>query len=267
MIVAAIQLSSGADVKANFEAVDASLAAAAAAGARLALLPENFSFMSADDAAKRAVAEPLESSRIIALLASMAERHGLYLIGGSVTLTSDERPGLLRNASPAFAPDGSFTAIYDKMHLFDVDLESESYRESAVVAPGHAPVSAECGDWSVGLSICYDLRFPELFRYYARIGCQLLAVPAAFTVPTGQAHWKTLLTARAVENQCYVIAAAQCGEHPGGRRTYGHSMIIDPWGRVLAEGGEEPGIITAEIDLAGIKEVRRRLPALEHRRI
>ncbi|MDQ6986792.1 MAG: nitrilase-related carbon-nitrogen hydrolase, partial [Mariprofundaceae bacterium] len=159
-----------------------------------------------------------------------------------------------------FAPDGSRIGGYDKMHLFDVDVDGESYRESDVFRAGKEPASFKAEDWLVGLSICYDVRFPELYRHYSASGCNMLTVPSAFTVPTGRAHWQTLLRARAIENQCYVLAAGQCGMHPGGRRTWGHSMIIDPWGEVMAQSQEREGVIAADLSKELLHSIRNQFP-------
>ena len=238
--------------------------AAAAESAQLVVLPEVFAFMGADDEERRAAAETAEDSRVLGFLGEQARRHRLYIVGGSLLLR-DPGARLLRNASPVFAPSGAMLAVYDKMHLFDVVLGAEAYRESAVIAPGEAPVSVAIDDWRLGLSVCYDLRFPELYRHYA--GCEILSVPAAFTEPTGRAHWQVLLQARAIENQAYVLAAAQQGVHPGGRRTWGHSMIVDPWGEVLDELEAGEGIVVADLALERIRHVRASIPALEHRRL
>ena len=266
MRVGVIQLNSGNDLKSNLAYADDWLSRAADAGVELVVLPENFAFMSSDDAEKHQVAEVEESSSVLAFLAAQAKRLGIAIVGGTVALKSEGSESL-RNACPVFSATGECVAIYDKMHLFDVDLPGETWRESDIVEAGAQPVSCDIGDWRLGLSICYDLRFPELYRYYSYKGCQILTVPSAFTEPTGKAHWETLLRARAIENQCYVLAAAQNGTHPGGRQTWGHSMIVDPWGEVLSVCRESEGLIMADIDLDRVGEVRRMLPALSHRRM
>lgn len=257
---------SGDDVERNLAVTASLLQEAAAAGARLAVLPENFAFMSADDAEKRAIAEPEETSRVLAFLSRQAAEHRMTVVGGTVALCSADA-GMIRNTCPVFDADGECIGSYDKIHLFDVDLEQESYRESEVVLPGDRPEIVHMGHWNMGLAVCYDLRFPELFRHYSAHGCNLFALPAAFTVPTGMAHWETLLRARAIENQAYVLAAAQSGAHPGGRKTWGHSMIIDPWGDVLAVRDEGEGVLTAELDMDFLLRARRSLPVLQHRRM
>ena len=189
----------------------------------------------------------------------------MAIIGGSVLLQGDK--GRLRNACPVFDAAGRLLAIYDKIHLFDVEVAGELYRESAIVQPGDCPVMAEVGGFKTGLSICYDLRFPELYRHYAGQGCNLISMVAAFTETTGRAHWQPLLQARAIENQCYLLASAQWGRHADNRHTWGHSMIIDPWGEIVAELPEGEGVITAVLSVDKLQSVRRSLPALRHRRL
>ncbi len=264
--VACIQMCSGDQMNINLERAEALLQEAADAGAKLALLPENFAFMSRDEAAKKGIAEPQEHSRLLDFLTRRARSHAMAVIGGSVPLIS-RHSSRIRNACPVFSHRGDLLAVYDKMHLFDVDLEHERYRESDLIVPGESPVSVELYGWNIGLSICYDVRFPELYRRYADSECTVLTVPAAFTVPTGMAHWQVLLRARAIENQAYVLAAGQWGEHPGGRKTWGHSMIIDPWGDILAVLDDGEGIIVAELDMDFLRRVRSSLPALQHRRM
>ncbi len=262
---ACIQMNSVGHVAVNLLRAGELLQQAAEQGARLVLLPENFAFMGDDDAARRAVAEMEEASHVLAFLGEQAARLHMSIIGGSVLLR-DSGSERLRNTSVAFSADGERLASYDKMHLFDVDLDGESYRESDLIRPGDAPIKTKAEDWKVGLSICYDIRFPELYRHYSAAGCELLAIPSAFTVPTGKAHWKTLLRARAIENQCYVLAAGQWGAHPGGRRTWGHSMIVGPWGEVMATLDEGDGVIIADLSRIHLQAIRSQLPALKHRR-
>ena len=268
MRVACLQMSSSDDVQANLETVSALLDRAAGEGAALAVLPEMFAFLHPSFARKSRFAENSAEQRVLPFLAQSAVRHGMALIGGSLLLPG--RDGRLRNSCPVYAADGTCLGIYDKIHLFDVDLPDRSYHESHQIVGGATPRIVDLNDWRVGLSICYDLRFPELYRYYAARGATLLPVPSAFTVPTGEVHWELLLRARAVENQAYVLAAAQIGRHPGGRTTYGHSMIVDPWGTVLARaenrGGRDGECVLAEIHTAEVDRVRARMPVLEHRR-
>jgi len=263
--VACIQMCSGDDVDANLARAGEWLKQAADQGVELALLPENFAFMSLDDSVRHAIAEPEAGSGILDYLSRRAREYGMTVIGGSVPLTHPDS-GKIRNACPAFSYRGDLLGVYDKIHLFDVDLENESYRESDTIVAGDTPVLVKVKDYDIGLSICYDIRFPELYRYYANEGCHILTVPAAFTVPTGMAHWETLLRARAIENQAYVLAAAQWGEHPGGRKTWGHSMMIDPWGDVMAKQEEGEGVIVVDLDMAFLRRIREALPVLAHRR-
>ncbi|HXH64264.1 MAG TPA: carbon-nitrogen hydrolase family protein [Mariprofundaceae bacterium] len=264
--VACVQMCSGDDREHNLATAERLIDEAAAEAVRLIVLPENFSFMGRNDEARRAAADYPEDSWVLGFLSEQAERHRMHVIGGSLLLRQRDSDRL-RNASPVFSPDGKLLEIYDKMHLFDVDLGPERYMESATISPGSEPKSVSIGPWRIGLSVCYDLRFPELYRRYAEAGCQVLTVPSAFTVPTGMAHWETLLRARAIENQAYVLAPGQTGEHPGGRRTWGHSMIVDPWGEVLACREDGEGLVLAELDLARVDQVRSMIPALRHRRL
>jgi nitrilase len=266
MKLAALQMTSGPDVAANLEQARGLLEAAAARGARLAALPENFSFMGLRDADKRAVAEADGSGPVQEFLAGSARRLGLWIIGGTVPLRAGA-DGRVAAASLVYDADGRRAARYDKIHLFDVDLpeRAESYRESAHVAPGAQAVVIDTPVGRLGLSVCYDVRFPELYRQLSAQGAQLLAIPSAFTTPTGRAHWETLLRARAIENLCYVIAPAQSGFHPSGRETYGDSMIVDFWGRILSRVPRGRGCAVAAVDLAAQEGVRKSFPALVHR--
>ena len=260
--VAAIQMTSGADVAENLRAAAALIAQASAAGASLVLLPENFGLMAAHAKDKLAAQEPDGDGVQQAFLARMAREHGQYVIGGSVSLASDD-PTRSWQSLLVYGPDGGKLGRYDKVHLFRYTHGDEDYDEAKTIVAGSEPTSfaAPCG--RVGLSICYDLRFPELYRALGDVA--LLVVPAAFTARTGEAHWETLLRARAIENQCYVLAAAQTGVHPGGRRTWGHSMLVDPWGAVVASRAEGAGVVVGDVDPARIADVRSKLPALSHR--
>ena len=266
MKVAAIQMTSGPEVTANLEQARALLEDAAARGARLAALPENFSFMGLRDADKRAVAEPDGAGPVQDFLAAEARRLRLWIVGGTVPLVAGA-DGRVAAASLVYDSDGVRAARYDKIHLFDVDIpgRAESYRESAHVAPGAQATVLDTPVGRLGLSVCYDVRFPELYRHLSGNGAQLLSVPSAFTSPTGRAHWETLLRARAIENLCYVMAPAQSGFHPSGRETYGDSMIVDYWGRVLQRVPRGRGCALAEVDLAAQANVRESFPALVHR--
>ncbi len=266
MRVAALQMTSGPDVSANLEQARGLLEEAAALGASLAALPENFSFMGLKDADKRAVAEGDGAGPAQDFLGATARRLRLWIVGGTVPLRAGA-DGRVAAASLVYDSDGRRVARYDKIHLFDVDIpgRAESYRESAHVAPGVGPALIDTPAGRLGLSVCYDVRFPELYRYLSAAGAQLLVIPSAFTSPTGQAHWEPLLRARAIENLCYVLAPAQSGFHPSGRETYGDSMIVDYWGRVLQRVPRGRGCAIAEVDLARQAGVRESFPALLHR--
>jgi nitrilase len=266
MKVAALQMTSGPEVAANLAQAAALLEDAAASGARLAVLPENFSFLGLKDADKRAVAEADGAGPVQEFLAASARRLGLWIVGGTMPLRSGA-DGRVAAASLVYDAGGARVARYDKIHLFDVDIpgRSETYRESANVAPGTRAVVLDTPVGRLGLSVCYDVRFPELYRHLSAAGAQLLSVPSAFTAPTGRAHWETLLRARAIENLCYVIAPAQSGIHPSGRETYGDSMIVDFWGRILKRVPRGRGCAVAEVDLALQSNVRASFPALTHR--
>ncbi|NRF66234.1 carbon-nitrogen hydrolase family protein [Aquincola sp. S2] len=266
MKIAALQMVSTPDVERNLAAAARLAAEAAAAGAQLIALPEYFCLMGRNDRDKLGIAERLGEGPIQAALATIAREHRLWLIGGTLPLRTAD-PERVRNSSLVFAPDGTRVAHYDKMHLFAFDNGRERYDEGRVLEAGSAPVAFDAGGWRVGLSVCYDLRFPELYRALMHPPCDLIAVPSAFTYPTGEAHWELLLRARAVENQCYVIAPAQGGRHENGRRTWGHSLIADPWGQVLACRDEGEGIVLAELHRQRLAEVRQQLPALAHRRL
>jgi deaminated glutathione amidase len=263
MKIAALQMVSGPDVAANLETARRLLEDAARRGAELAALPEYFCLMGMQDSDKLALAETEGDGPIQAMLASAARDLGLWIIGGTLPIKSTAER--VRNTTLVYSPNGERAARYDKIHLFAFDNGRESYDEGRVLEPGCEPTSFEAGGLQVGLSVCYDLRFPELYRGYA--GVDLLAVPAAFTYTTGQAHWELLLRARAVENQCYVVAPAQGGQHANGRRTWGHSMVIDPWGQVLSVLAEGEGVVVADVDPARLTQVRQQLPALAHRKL
>ncbi len=266
MQIACIQMCSQDDIESNLESASGLLAQAASRDAELAVLPENFSFMGKDESDKRGIAEWPKASQVLSFLAEQARNNSMFIIGGTVALLSSRKPEV-RNVCPFFSPDGKCLATYDKIHLFDVELPDEVYQESAIVVAGEKPVSVEMKDWKLGLSVCYDLRFPELYRHYSHAGCNLFPIPSAFTVPTGRAHWECLLRARAIENQAYVLAADQAGIHPGGRKTWGHSMIVSPWGEVMAEYPDGEGLAMADISLDQLLSIRDMLPALKHRRL
>jgi|SRR5919108_936428 nitrilase len=266
MKVAAVQMTSGPEVTANLEQARVLLEEAAGRGARLAALPENFAFMGLKDADKRAVAEADGSGPAQDFLAATARRLRLWIVGGTVPVRAGT-DGRVAAASLVYDSDGQRVARYDKIHLFDVDIpgRAESYRESAHVAPGSNVTVIDTPAGRLGLSVCYDVRFPELYRQLSAAGAQLLAVPSAFTSPTGRAHWEPLLRARAIENLCYVVAPAQTGFHPSGRETYGDSMIVDYWGRVLQRLPRGCGCVVADVELDRLMSVRESFPALMHR--
>lgn len=265
MKVAVVQLSSQERVDENLARVAVRIAEAAAAGARLVALPENFAFMGPEDE-KRAIAEELGEGPISRALADLARRHGVFVVAGGMPERSADaaRP---YNTSALFAPDGAVAAVYRKIHLFDVDLaDGTTLRESDATTAGERPVVADVDAIRVGMTVCYDLRFPELYRRLVEAGAHCFTVPAAFTLTTGKDHWHVLLRARAIESQAWVLAPAQWGKHPRGRATYGKSLVVDPWGEVVAQASEGEGIAIATIDLAYQARVRQQLPCLAHRR-
>jgi predicted amidohydrolase len=267
-IVAAIQMTSSHVVADNLQAAGELLREAKALGAEVACLPENFSFIGLRDADKLQVAEADGDGPVQAFLSDTARQLKLWILGGSTVIKSDSADRVA-NASLLFDADGKRVARYDKIHLFDVTIpgRNERYLESAHVTPGRAAAVADTPAGRLGLSVCYDMRFPELYRDLVAQGAEWLAMPAAFTVPTGRAHWETLLRARAIENLCYVVAPAQSGTHTSGRETYGDTLIVDYWGEVLARLPKGTGVITADIDRAKLKETRARFPALDNRRL
>jgi deaminated glutathione amidase len=260
--VAAIQMISSPSVADNLATARRLVAQAAAGGAQLIVLPEYWAIMGQQETDKLAHAEQPGSGPIQDGMAQMARQHGIWLIGGTLPLISGEE-GKVLNTTLVYDPQGAPAGRYDKIHLFGFTRGTESYNESRTIVPGAQVRSIETPFGRVGLSICYDLRFPELYR--AMGDCALIVVPAAFTHTTGSAHWEVLLRARAIENQCYVLASAQGGLHPNGRRTWGHSMLIDPWGEVKAVLPEGEGVVSGEIDLMFLAGVRESLPALAHR--
>jgi predicted amidohydrolase len=275
MKAAVVQLSSQADVTANLRRVRALVAAAAADGAELVVLPENFAFLGESEEDKRRVAEPLTGPRgpIVGTLVELAKEHRVHLVGGGMPESSGD-PARPYNTSVLIAPSGELVATYRKIHLFDVDLPDgtslkESNGSSAGSTPSVAPLRrpGSVGDVPLGMTVCYDLRFPELFRKLVDGGARVVTVPAAFTLTTGKDHWHVLLRARAIEDQLWVLAAAQHGKHPRGRQTYGKSLIVDPWGEVVAQCSEGEGYALARLDFAYQDKVRAALPCLTHRRL
>ncbi|MBO3035301.1 carbon-nitrogen hydrolase family protein [Burkholderia pseudomallei] len=260
--VAALQMVSTPDRERNLAEAGRLIADAAASGARLVLLPEYFCFMGHQDTDKLALAEAYRDGPIQRFLAERAKAHGIWVIGGTLPLKAPE-PSRVLNTTLVFDPQGREAARYDKIHLFNFEKGDESFDEARTIRPGDAVRTFDAPFGRVGLSVCYDLRFPELYR---RMGdCAMIVVPSAFTYTTGRAHWETLLRARAVENQCYVLAAAQGGKHENGRRTWGRSMLVDPWGEIVAVRDEGAGVVAGEIDPARIADVRQSLPAWRHR--
>lgn len=278
--MAVVQLVSGADVNANLKAAARQIKCAAQAGARVVLLPENFAVLDGGPLSQYAELEGDNSALLQGFLRNQAKEHKIYLIGGTMPLVT--RPlvsgqsvaeriedGRVRPASLVYDPQGELIARYDKIHLFDVEVEDKQaqYLESSSFEAGTQPNCVATPFGHIGLSICYDLRFPELYRELRERGAQLLTVPSAFTQVTGAAHWEVLLRARAIENQCYVLAANQGGEHNDTRETFGHSMIIDPWGRVVAQLEKGEGFAVADIDLEALESLRKKMPVQSHRRI
>ncbi len=268
MRVAAIQMNSGADVGRNLELAAQLLGDAAQDGCALAVLPENFALMPERGRDKSLHAERPGEGPIQDFLRESATKHGLWIIGGSIPLESPE-PERVYGACVVTDDHGIQQAIYRKIHLFDVDLpdSEESYRESHSMYAGDDPAAVNTPAGRVGLTVCYDVRFPELYRALVDVGATVFTVPAAFTAVTGAAHWHTLLRARAIENLAYVIAPGQFGTHPDNRETYGHSLIVDPWGRVLAEQADGNSAVVADIDPAAPDNLRERFPALANRRL
>ena len=277
MKVATIQMVSGSDVQRNLAQARTLLGEVARAGAELAVLPEYFCLLGLHDSDKLAIQEVDGEGPIQQFLADTARDLGLWIVGGTVplslsqgTVSGETAADRVFNSTLVYDPQGQRVARYDKIHLFRFDNGQESYDESRVLAPGCEPVlfelpSCDGHRWRIGLSICYDLRFPELYRAYARAGADLMLVPSAFTSTTGQAHWEVLLRARAIENLAFVAAAAQGGVHDNGRRTWGQSLLIDPWGTVLAERAETAGWVMADLNHEHLTACRTRLPALTHR--
>ena len=266
MKVAAIQMVSGTALQANLDSAARLLAQAAGQGAELAVLPEYFCVMGLRDTDKLRIQETAGAGVIQQFLSHWARALGIWIVGGTLPMATVD-PGRARNCSLAYAPSGQCVARYDKIHLFRFAQGLEDYDETRVLEPGAQPVRFELASrdgfvYTVGMSICYDLRFPELYR---ALKADLLLVPSAFTATTGRAHWEVLLRARAIENQAFVLAAAQGGTHENGRRTWGHSMLVDPWGEILASQADGEGLVMGDMSELKLQEVRGRLPALNHR--
>lgn len=264
MKIATVQMISTPDVATNIATAKSLLQQAAESGASLILLPEYWPIMGMQETDKVAVAEQIGQGPIQTFLAESAKQLGVWIIGGTIPLVAPEANKVL-NTTLVFNPQGECVARYDKIHLFGFTKGDETYEESRTIVAGDQVVSFDGPFGKVGLSVCYDLRFPELYRAMGSLA--LIVVPAAFTYTTGQAHWEILLRARAIENQCYVLASGQGGIHPNGRRTWGHSMLIDPWGKIVAQLPEGEGVVLGNIDLDGLQKIRDSLPALKHRRL
>jgi predicted amidohydrolase len=265
--IAAIQMASSPNVSSNLLEAERLVGSAAGQGAKLAVLPENFALMGLNESDKLAVAEPEGAGPIQDFLSRAAERYKIWLVGGTMPIQAAD--GKVRAACLVFDDKGRRVGRYDKIHLFDVSVPGtdESYQESATIEAGEDALVVDTPFGRLGLSVCYDIRFPELYRQMAATGMDILAVPSAFTARTGAAHWEILVRARSVENLCYTIAANQGGFHMNGRETFGHSMIVDPWGSVLSSLAQGSGVVTAEFDRDRLEKVRASFPALEHTRL
>ena len=266
--IAAIQMASGTNVSANLIEVSRQILSAAQAGAKLIVLPENFAIMGLQDTDQVKIAENDGVGPIQDFLSEQAKNNKVWLIAGTIPLKSDDENKIYA-ASLVYNDNGERVSRYDKIHLFDVHLEatSETYKESETIDAGNQAIVVDTPFGKIGLAICYDLRFPELFRQLALQDAEIIVLPAAFTAITGKAHWEVLLRARAIENLCYLVASAQGGYHVNGRETYGNSMIVDPWGVILDELPQGSGYVIADVDLENVKTIRRNFPALQHRKI
>ena len=261
--VACVQMTSGPEKAANLEKAEKLVARAASTGADIVVLPEKWNAIGDGDVLYVA-AEPLERGETVEAMAGWARGHGITLVGGSIAELREGREKL-GNTSIAFGPDGETLGVYRKIHMFDVEVEGNVYRESEAQEAGDEPVVVRAEDWSIGLTVCYDIRFPELYRILALEGAELVTVPSAFTVPTGRDHWHVLMRARAIENQNFVAAPGQFGETRPGKPSYGRSLIVDPWGTVLAQAPDEETVISAELDRARLRRIRELLPSLKNR--
>ncbi len=262
--VACVQMNSGAVKADNIEKADRLVARAAASGADVVVLPEKWDAIGSVETL-RANAEPLDGGESVEAMRGWARRHSVTLVGGSFTELREGREKL-SNTCAVFDPSGETVAVYRKIHMFDVEVGGHVYRESEAEEPGEETLVCDAEGWRIGLSVCYDVRFPELYRILALGGAELVTVPAAFTLYTGKDHWELLVRARAVENQCFVAAANEWGVHEGGKASYGRSLIVDPWGVALAQAPDEDGVIAADLDRAHLERVRRELPSLANRR-
>jgi len=267
-VVVAIQMASGPNVNANLLEAERLINNAVTEGAQLVVLPENFALMGHKETDKLAIKEQPGVGEIQDFLSQQAKKHAIWIVGGSIPMASDDE-NRIRSACILFDDQGEQIARYDKIHMFDVSLPDsvERYIESETIEPGNETLVVETPFGKLGLAICYDLRFPEMFRELLDKGMEILVIPSAFTEITGRAHWEPLLRARAIENQCYVVAAAQGGYHASGRETHGNSMIIDPWGIILNRLSKASGVVKAEIEIERIESIRQTFPAVEHRRL
>lgn len=264
MKISCVQMTTGCDPTQNLATIAAHVQMAAQAGAEIVALPETCTFMEKNRAAMQARLETQADSQVLAALRNIAKSNAVFILVGSMIL-ADETSVKAVNRSLLIAPDGQVQAQYDKIHMFDVELEDgERHHESAAYQAGDCLVTSEVNGVTLGLSICYDLRFPNLYRRLAEAGAQVIVVPSAFTKQTGEAHWHILLRARAIETGCFIVASAQIGRHENGRETYGHSLIINPWGRIIAEAEDGDALISAELDLSLSARARRQIPTLEH---
>lgn len=267
-VVAAIQMASGPNVKANLEEAEKLIKTAVQQEAELVVLPENFAIMGMSEVDKVAIAEKAGEGPIQQFLSQQANKHGIWIVGGTVPIEASAA-GKVYSASQLYNDSGEMVARYDKLHLFDVMLEdsNESYNESETIESGNDVVVVDTPFGKLGMAICYDLRFPELFRAMADVGMEICVLPSAFTNLTGRAHWESLLRARAIENLCYMIAPDQGGYHKNGRETYGDSMIVDPWGVVLNRLPHGTGVVVSDVDLEKLRKTRQNFPALKHKRL
>lgn len=267
-VVAAIQMASGPNVKANLEEAEKLIKTAVQQEAELVVLPENFAIMGLSEVDKVAIAEMAGEGPIQQFLSQQASKHGIWIVGGTIPIESSVT-GKVYSASLLYNDSGDMISRYDKIHLFDVMLEdsNESYNESETIESGNDVVVVDTPFGKLGMAICYDLRFPELFRAMADVGMEICVLPSAFTNLTGRAHWESLLRARAIENLCYMIAPDQGGYHKNGRETYGDSMIVDPWGVVLNRLPHGTGVVVSDVDLEKLRKTRQNFPALQHKRL
>ncbi|MBI2292422.1 MAG: carbon-nitrogen hydrolase family protein [Betaproteobacteria bacterium] len=264
---ACVQLNSGNDLTANLRAAGSGVRAAAEQGAQLIMLPEYAALLDGSGRVMRDNSYPEDQHPALPAFQALAQETRAWLLPGSITVEIEGDGARMANRSYLLSPDGAIVARYDKIHMFDATLPSgKVIRESSAYRPGAQAVIADLPWGTLGMTVCYDLRFPQLYRALAKAGAIFMAVPSSFQRETGVAHWHTLLRARAIENLSYVFAPAMCGDHPGNRSTYGHSLIVDPWGKIVAELGTEPGVAIADIDVTEVARVRRMLPALEHDR-